>query len=112
MITLQAGSYCATIMPEKGADCVSLRNTKYGAEILRERNPERGFDHPHLYGMPILYPVNRISGGAFTFEGRTYLRSLSRMKREFEIIREIDPIQPLTVGVWSGDGLNNLANPD
>lgn len=29
-------------------------------------------DNPYLYGMPILYPVNRISGGAFEFERRTY----------------------------------------
>ena len=30
--------------------------------------------------------------------------SLPRLQREFEILREIDPIQPLTVGVWTTPG--------
>lgn len=72
MITLQSDSYFAAILPEKGADCVSLRNVKYGAEILRERDQRAGCTHPYLYGMPILYPANRIAGGIFTFDGRIY----------------------------------------
>lgn len=72
IIRLQAGDYTAFINPERGANCISLRNSKYKAIILREPNKSGVLDNPYLYGMPILYPANRISGGSFEFEGRTY----------------------------------------
>lgn len=71
-IYLRAGEYTAIINPFRGANCISLRHTGYGASILREPNYDN-LDNPYLYGMPILYPNNRISGGRFTFEGREYL---------------------------------------
>lgn len=49
-----------------------MRNSKYNAIILREPNKSGVLDNPYLYGMPILYPANRISGGSFRFEGRIY----------------------------------------
>ena len=56
-----------------GANCISLKNERYRASILREP-PESGeLDNPYLYGMPILFPVNRIEGGKFEFEGREYI---------------------------------------
>ena len=72
IIRLQDGDYTALINPERGANCISLRNSKYNAKILREPNESGALDNPYLYGMPILYPSNRISGGSFQFEGRTY----------------------------------------
>ena len=72
IVKLQAGDYTAFINPERGANCISLRNSKYKAIILREPNKSGVLDNPYLYGMPILYPANRISGGSFRFEGRTY----------------------------------------
>lgn len=37
------------------------------------REPDyANLDNPYLYGMPILFPVNRISNGTFEFEGRRY----------------------------------------
>lgn len=72
IVKLQAGDYTALINTERGANCISLRNSKYKAIILREPNKSEALDNPYLYGMPILYPVNRISGGCFEFEGRTY----------------------------------------
>lgn len=71
-VYLQAGDYRATIDLYHGANCISLRNLRYNACLLREpENPDR-LDNPYLYGMPILFPVNRISGGQFVFEGRKY----------------------------------------
>lgn len=64
--------YSARINLSRGANCISLRNEKYGARILREAAGDGSVDNPYLYGMPILFPVNRISGGEFEFEGRTY----------------------------------------
>lgn len=72
IVKLQAGDYTALINTERGANCISLRNSKYNAVILREPNKSGVPDNPYLYGMPILYPVNRISGGSFEFEGRIY----------------------------------------
>lgn len=72
IVKLQAGDYTALINAERGANCISLRNSKYNAVILREPNKSGVLDNPYLYGMPILYPVNRISGGSFEFEGRIY----------------------------------------
>lgn len=72
IVKLQAGDYTAFINSERGANCISLTNSKYKATILREMNKSGVLDNPYLYGMPILYPTNRISGGSFRFEGREY----------------------------------------
>ena len=71
-ITLIGGGYTAIIDEKRGANCISLRHAASGARLLRERGAEERTDNPYLYGIPILYPVNRIAGGCFTFEGRTY----------------------------------------
>ena len=72
IIELHGGGYSARINLTRGANCVSLRNETYGATILREPDYSTGLDNPYLYGMPVLFPVNRISGGSFEFEGRVY----------------------------------------
>ncbi|MBQ9112642.1 MAG: aldose 1-epimerase [Clostridia bacterium] len=70
---IACGDYSALINLSRGANCISLINKKYGAHILREPTCGDGEpDNPYLYGMPILFPVNRISGGSFEFEGRIY----------------------------------------
>ena len=71
IIRIQSKDYSAEINLSRGANCISLRHEGYGARILREPNYAQ-LDNPYLYGMPILYPNNRISGGKFTFEGREY----------------------------------------
>ena len=73
LVTLKGGDYTAIINLSRGANCISLRNERYNAKILREPDYSKGeLYNPYLYGMPILFPVNRISGGQFEFEGRTY----------------------------------------
>lgn len=72
MIKLRNDEYSAIITPTRGANCISLRNEKYNAVILREPKNEHKIDNPYLYGMPILYPVNRIENGSFSFEGKKY----------------------------------------
>lgn len=73
IICLQAGAYTAKINIHAGANCISLRNSAYHAQLLREPADPAKLDNPYLYGMPILFPVNRISGGRFSFEGREYV---------------------------------------
>lgn len=70
---IQYGDYCAKINLSRGANCISLKNSRYKANILREPDYAKPLDNPYLYGMPVLFPVNRISGGKFRFEGREYL---------------------------------------
>lgn len=69
--TLHRGPWSAVINLSRGASCISLRQEEYGAHLLREPSYTEG-EHPFLFGMPLLFPVNRISGGGFTFEGREY----------------------------------------
>ena len=70
---IKHGTYSAKINLSRGANCISLRNSRYNANILREPDYSKPLDNPYLYGMPILFPVNRISGGKFEFEGREYV---------------------------------------
>ena len=72
IITIKSGEYTAKINADKGANCISLTHSGYNAKILREPDYEKGVDNPFLYGSPILFPQNRISGGKFEFEGRVY----------------------------------------
>lgn len=72
IITILKGDYSAQINLSRGANCIGIRNKKYGVTILREPDYSKELDNPYLYGMPILFPVNRISGGRFEFEGRKY----------------------------------------
>lgn len=72
MITIAGGGYRAVIDPQHGGNCLSLRHEGYRAAVLREPPANGVKDNPYLYGMPVLYPVNRIAGGRFDFDGRTY----------------------------------------
>ncbi len=70
---IRYGNWVAHITPDRGANCIALLHTGYGASLLRE--PPAGAEpyNPFLYGMPILFPVNRIQGGRFVFDGREYV---------------------------------------
>ncbi len=72
MIDLKCGYHTAVIDTLHGANCMRLRNEKYNSTILRETPANGVLDNLYLYGMPILYPVNRIFKGSFEFEGRKY----------------------------------------
>lgn len=72
-ISIGRGDWSAVIDVEHGANCISLGNEKYGGKLLREPPMGQELDNPYLYGMPILFPVNRIESGSFEFEGRKYV---------------------------------------
>ena len=74
-VEFSKGDYTAVLIPEMGANLVRLANTRLGAEILRTPGPgEIGTfrSRPQVFGLPILFPPNRIADGRYTFEGRTY----------------------------------------
>ena len=71
-VTLSADGYGARFRRDLGATCYSLTGPG-GEDILRAPADERELkENPFLFGNPILFPPNRISGGSFVFEGRKY----------------------------------------
>lgn len=74
-VEFSKGDYTALLVPEMGANLVRLCNTRLGAEILRTPaadETETFKSRPQVFGLPILFPPNRIEDGCYLFEGRTY----------------------------------------
>ena len=61
----------ALINLSRGANCISFVCDELGADVLRTPDYEN-LDNPFLYGLPIIFPANRISGGKYEFGGRIY----------------------------------------
>ncbi len=74
-VEFSKGDYTALLIPSVGANLVRLANTKLGVEILRTPTAEEVETfktRPQIFGLPLLFPPNRIEDGRYTFEGRTY----------------------------------------
>ncbi len=74
-ILMEAGGYHATVVPEYGANMVKLYNSSHGVDILHtpaEDEMELFMTRPQIFGLPLLFPPNRIADGKFTYGGRTY----------------------------------------
>jgi aldose 1-epimerase len=72
-IFMSAGSYEAVVLPETGANLIKLVNTYYGVELLRTpESLETLKERPQIYGIPVLFPPNRIDNGRFNSVGRNY----------------------------------------
>ena len=93
IIRVVGGAYSAKINLSRGANCISLRNSEYNAKILRESNCSAKPDNPYLYGLPILYPVNRIENGSFVFENRKYSFPINEPKTNCHIHGSIHETQ-------------------
>ena len=74
-VEFSKGDYTALLIPSMGANLVRLCHTGLGVEVLRTPAAdeiETFLRRPHVFGVPILLPPNRIADGCYTFEGRTY----------------------------------------
>ena len=72
LITLEAQSERAAIVPAAGCQCLSYR---VGAleVIAGPDSPDSWRAHPHRGGIPILFPFpSRVADARFTFKGREY----------------------------------------
>ena len=72
---LTAGSYGAMVVPSLGANVLRLWYDHNGQhfEVLRTpANAETLLNDPFAYGIPILFPANRIADGFFEWEGIRY----------------------------------------
>lgn len=71
VVRLHFGSYEADICPAMGANCI--RFAREGMSVLRTPPDMDTFrSQPNVYGMPLLFPPNRINGGTYTYQGRVY----------------------------------------
>ena len=70
-LTLDNGFYQAEIMPEIGGNVISLRHRESDTSLLREPGSLAELKQfPEQFGIPVLFPPNRIADGRFSFEGR------------------------------------------
>ena len=104
IIELCGGGYTARINLSRGANCISLRHSATGARILREPPDPMRLDNPYLYGMPLLFPVNRISGGRFVFAGREYVFPVNEPNTGCHLHGTLHET-PFAVTARSGDSL-------
>lgn len=71
VVRLLFGPYEADICPGMGANCI--RFARDGINVLRTPPALDVFKaQPNVYGMPLLFPPNRIRAGVFQFQGREY----------------------------------------
>lgn len=74
-VEFSKGDYVALLIPEMGANLIRLAHTRLGVEVLHTPSAEEIETfrrRPQVYGLPILFPPNRIADGEFRFDGRTY----------------------------------------
>ena len=63
----------ATVVPSWGSNLIRLRHKSSGIDIFRTPESAEAFwNMPVLYGVPILFPPNRIENGVFEYDGKTY----------------------------------------
>ncbi|TCL76385.1 aldose 1-epimerase [Hydrogenispora ethanolica] len=73
VVRLRAGGYEAVLVPGVGAQIIELRELRRGLELLR---PPVAVDleafkaRPQIYGLPLLFPPNRIEDGKLPIAGR------------------------------------------
>lgn len=79
-LRLEAGGYVAAICPDLGANCFLLERD--GASFLRIPPSFDAFRRErNIYGMPLLFPPNRVRDGAYRFQGRDYRLPINELER-------------------------------
>ena len=74
IIRFRAGGYEAVMIPGVGAQIIGMKDLIRGLDLLRTPNRDdlAGFkNRPQVYGIPVLFPPNRIEDGKFPIGGRT-----------------------------------------
>ncbi|MBO4631899.1 MAG: aldose 1-epimerase, partial [Lentisphaeria bacterium] len=70
-VVLKNDFFQAMLIPEIGGNIVSLHHQESGTRLLREpANVDELRSFPEQFGIPVLFPPNRIANGRFLFEGR------------------------------------------
>lgn len=83
-IVLHLGDSHATICADMGCNCISY--VAEGCELMRKPpSAEAHREAANVYGVPLLFPPNRINGGRFTFDGREYVFPITEPARNHHI---------------------------
>ncbi len=63
----------AVLVPGWGSNLISLKWKPSGLKLLKTPETKEEYNaNPFLFGIPVLFPPNRIDHGRFTYAGRTY----------------------------------------
>lgn len=85
-VRLNNDRYEAMILPDFGANCISLRHLPSGVDLLRSpANAAALANAPNIYGLPVLFPPNRIRKGIFSFQQREYVFPINEPARNNHI---------------------------
>lgn len=76
---LSAHGYTVQIVARYGMNCIKIEH-ETGVDVLRTPDDTDVLQTQVLYGMPVLFFPNRISGGRFEFEGREYVLPINEPK--------------------------------
>ncbi len=80
--TLNCNSWEATFAPAHGGQLVRLRYLPLNRDILNYPESEQDFlTQPERFGIPVLFPPNRIAGGTFMWLGRAYSLPINEPSR-------------------------------
>lgn len=74
-VEMEAGGYEALMVPAIGANMVKLDKEKEGVRILRTPSADEMDifrSRPQVFGLPLLFPPNRIEDGTYTYKGKRY----------------------------------------
>lgn len=74
-VVMEAGGWEAVMIPAVGANMVKLANKAKKLNVLRMPKPDEVeffAGRPQLFGLPLLFPPNRIEDGTFSHNGKTY----------------------------------------
>lgn len=85
-VELKTELYKAVVLPTYGANCIQLTYLPQNVEILRSPSSLEDLQASAVvYGLPILFPPNRICDGYFYFEGRRYEFPINEPNRNHHI---------------------------
>lgn len=105
-VEFEAGGYEAMLIPGVGANLVKLRHRASGIDILRTPTPEEAetfASRPQIFGLPLLFPPNRIADGRYTCGEMTYQFPITQQK-EHNYHHGIIKGLPFTVTRCDDDG--------
>jgi len=72
-VKAESDSLIMTVVPKLGSRVVSLYSKAKQLELLRTPHSEEAYrQSPMLYGIPVLFPPNRIEDGRFSFHNQHY----------------------------------------
>ncbi len=82
-LVLHNRCFQAEIVSEIGGNVISLRHLESGTPLLREPpDMDELRKYPEQFGMPVLFPPNRIDHGQFYFEGKHCFLPVTEIKMD------------------------------